>query len=95
MGRPGQVARTSPMAVAGHLIGISSSSLKPLVNVWSSPTTTEYRQEYSTDQAPWTRTATGHETKAAQPQSAQSEAPCLDPGECGSRRFRTSAGGRS
>lgn len=38
-----------------------------VVNVWSSPTTIEFRQEYSTDQAHWTVTATGHETKVAQP----------------------------
>jgi len=38
-----------------------------VVNVWSSPTTIEYRQEYSTDQTHWTQTATGHETKVAQP----------------------------
>ena len=38
-----------------------------VVNVWSSPTTIEYRQEYSTNQTHWTPTATGHETKIAQP----------------------------
>jgi hypothetical protein len=35
-----------------------------VVNTWSSPTTIEFRQEYSTDQAQWTRMATGHETKS-------------------------------
>ncbi len=38
-----------------------------VVNVWSSPKTIEYRQEYSTDQTHWTASATGHETKVAQP----------------------------
>lgn len=36
-----------------------------VVNVWSSPTTIEYRQEYSTDQAHWTKTASGHEVKTS------------------------------
>ena len=34
-----------------------------VVNVWSTPTTIDYRQEYSADQSHWTRTATGHEVK--------------------------------
>ena len=36
-----------------------------VVNVWSSPTTIEFRQEYSTDQVHWTAMATGHETQTA------------------------------
>jgi hypothetical protein len=34
-----------------------------VVNVWSSPTTIDYRQEYSTDQVHWTKSASGHEVK--------------------------------
>lgn len=34
-----------------------------VVNVWTSPTYIEYRQEYSADQVRWTKTAVGHETK--------------------------------
>ncbi len=34
-----------------------------VVNVWSTPTTIDYRQEFSTDQVHWTPTATGHEVK--------------------------------
>lgn len=34
-----------------------------VVNVWNSPTTIEFRQEFSTDQVHWTRMATGHESK--------------------------------
>lgn len=37
-----------------------------VVNVWSSATTIEFRQEYSTDQKTWTQTATGHEVKVAE-----------------------------
>jgi hypothetical protein len=36
-----------------------------VVNVWSSPTTIDYRQEYSTDLVNWTKTATGHEVKVS------------------------------
>jgi hypothetical protein len=36
-----------------------------VVNVWSTPTTIDYRQEFSTDQVHWTRTATGHEVKTS------------------------------
>ena len=36
-----------------------------VVNTWSSPTSIEFRQEYSTDQVHWTIMATGHETKAS------------------------------
>lgn len=36
-----------------------------VVNVWSSPTTIDYRQEFSTDQVHWTPTATGHEVKTS------------------------------
>lgn len=36
-----------------------------VVNVWSSPTTIEFRQEYSMDRVNWTRMATGHTTKIA------------------------------
>ena len=36
-----------------------------VVNVWSSPTTIEFRQEYSFDQTHWTSMATGHETQTA------------------------------
>ncbi len=36
-----------------------------IVNVWSSPSTIEYRQEFSTDQVNWTRSATGHELKTS------------------------------
>lgn len=36
-----------------------------VVNVWSTPTTIDYRQEYSTDQQHWTRTASGHEVKTS------------------------------
>jgi len=36
-----------------------------VVNTWSSPTTIEFRQEYSTDQVHWTTMAIGHETKSA------------------------------
>jgi len=40
---------------------------KPLyfrvVNVWSSPETIDYRQEFSADRVTWTATAKGHETK--------------------------------
>jgi hypothetical protein len=34
-----------------------------VVNVWTSPTNIDYRQEYSTDQVRWTKTAVGHEVK--------------------------------
>ena len=34
-----------------------------VVNEWSSPTTIEFRQEFSTDQMHWTRTTAGHEVK--------------------------------
>lgn len=34
-----------------------------VVNVWTSPTYIEYRQEYSADQVRWTKTAVGHEVK--------------------------------
>ena len=34
-----------------------------VVNVWSGPTTIDFRQEYSTDQVHWTKTSTGHEFK--------------------------------
>jgi len=37
-----------------------------VVNVWSSPATIEFRQEYSIDQIRWTSMASGHETKIAQ-----------------------------
>ena len=37
-----------------------------VVNVWSSPTTIEFRQEYSSDQKTWTQMATGHEVKTAE-----------------------------
>lgn len=37
-----------------------------VVNVWSSPATIEYRQEYSTDQKTWTQMGTGHEVKLAE-----------------------------
>ena len=36
-----------------------------VVNVWSGPTTIDYRQEYSTDQVRWTATSTGHEFKTS------------------------------
>jgi hypothetical protein len=36
-----------------------------VVNVWSSPTAIDFRQEFSTDQEHWTRTASGHEVKVA------------------------------
>ena len=36
-----------------------------VVNVFSSPDTIEYRQEYSTDKEHWTVTARGHELKIA------------------------------
>jgi hypothetical protein len=36
-----------------------------VVNVWSSPTTIDFRQEFSTDGQNWTPMATGHETKIA------------------------------
>jgi hypothetical protein len=36
-----------------------------VVNTWSSPTTIEFKQEYSTDQVHWTTMATGHETKSS------------------------------
>ncbi|KAA6463148.1 hypothetical protein DYQ86_07430 [Acidobacteria bacterium AB60] len=36
-----------------------------VVNVWLNPETIEFRQEYSTDQAHWTATMTGHETKSS------------------------------
>ena len=36
-----------------------------VVNVWSTPTTIDFRQEFSTDQVHWTRTATGHEVKTS------------------------------
>jgi hypothetical protein len=36
-----------------------------VVNVWSSPTTIEYRQEFSTDQVHWTRTSGGHEVRVS------------------------------
>jgi hypothetical protein len=36
-----------------------------VVNVWSSPTTIDFRQEYSTDQVNWTKTAIGHEVKTS------------------------------
>jgi len=35
------------------------------VNVWTDSTSIDYRQEYSTDQVHWTRTATGHEVKTS------------------------------
>jgi hypothetical protein len=34
-----------------------------VVNVWPTPTTIDYRQEFSTDQVHWTLTSTGHEVK--------------------------------
>ncbi len=34
-----------------------------VVNVWSSPLTIEFRQEFSADQVHWTRMASGHEVK--------------------------------
>jgi hypothetical protein len=34
-----------------------------VVNVWSSPTSLDYRQEFSTDKVNWTKTASGHEFK--------------------------------
>ena len=34
-----------------------------VVNVWTSPTAIEFRQEYSTDQSHWTRMTAGHEVK--------------------------------
>lgn len=37
-----------------------------VVNVWSSATTIEFRQEFSTDGQHWTAMATGHEVKAAE-----------------------------
>jgi hypothetical protein len=37
-----------------------------VVNVWSSATTIEYRQEFSTDQEHWTRMASGHEAKISE-----------------------------
>lgn len=36
-----------------------------VVNVWSSATTIEFRQEFSTDEQHWTAMATGHEIKIA------------------------------
>jgi hypothetical protein len=36
-----------------------------VVNVWSSPTTIDYRQEFSTDQVHWTKSAFGHEVKTS------------------------------
>lgn len=36
-----------------------------VVNVWTGPTYIEYRQEYSTDQVRWTKTAVGHEVKTS------------------------------
>ena len=36
-----------------------------VVNVWTDSTSIDYRQEYSTDQVHWTRTATGHEVKTS------------------------------
>ena len=35
-----------------------------VVNVWTSATTIEFRQEFSTDQEHWTKMATGHEVKS-------------------------------
>jgi hypothetical protein len=35
-----------------------------VVNVWASPTSIDYRQEFSTDQVHWTRMSAGHEVKA-------------------------------
>ncbi len=37
-----------------------------VVNVWTSPATIEFRQEFSFDQVHWTAMATGHETRAGQ-----------------------------
>jgi hypothetical protein len=34
-----------------------------VVNVWSSATTIEFRQEFSADEQHWTPMATGHEVK--------------------------------
>jgi hypothetical protein len=36
-----------------------------VVNVWGSPTSVDFRQEYSTDNVHWTKTATGHEFKTS------------------------------
>ena len=36
-----------------------------VVNVWTSPTTIDYRQEFSTDKLTWTRSASGHEVKTS------------------------------
>ena len=34
-----------------------------VVNFWGSPTSIDFRQEYSSDQVHWTKTSTGHEFK--------------------------------
>jgi hypothetical protein len=34
-----------------------------VVNIWTSPTTIDYRQEFSTDQVHWTKSASGREVK--------------------------------
>jgi len=36
-----------------------------IVNVWSSSSSIDYRQEFSTDQANWTLSASGHELKTS------------------------------
>ena len=50
---------------AGEMIFTGKTTYFRVVNVWSSPTTIDYRQEYSTDLVNWTKTATGHEVKVS------------------------------